>query len=74
MGGNASEWVADFYQADYYAVSPASDPTGPATGTTRVRRGGAYAGGDAALETFERTSTGGNQAKPNIGFRCARSL
>ncbi|MFN3749930.1 MAG: formylglycine-generating enzyme family protein [Thiobacillus sp.] len=42
MLGNAWEWVADRYQPDYYAQSPADDPPGPATGERRVRRGGSY--------------------------------
>lgn len=42
MHGNAWEWVSDWYGSDYYARSPATDPTGPATGDVRVRRGGSW--------------------------------
>lgn len=42
MGGNVHEWTADYYASDYYAVSPAQDPTGPATGTLRVVRGASW--------------------------------
>jgi formylglycine-generating enzyme required for sulfatase activity len=38
--GNAMEWVADWYGAEYYASSPLWDPTGPATGTLHIARGG----------------------------------
>jgi formylglycine-generating enzyme required for sulfatase activity len=31
--GNVREWVSDFYSERYYAESPTSDPTGPATST-----------------------------------------
>ena len=42
MLGNAWEWTDDWYAEDYYGRSPASDPRGPAEGTVRVRRGGAW--------------------------------
>jgi len=42
MLGNAWEWTGDWYGEDFYARSPASDPTGPAEGNVRVRRGGAW--------------------------------
>lgn len=40
MHGNAWEWVADWYDDDYYASSPVNDPPGPVSGRVRVRRGG----------------------------------
>ncbi|AVO48315.1 DNA recombination protein RecF [Melaminivora suipulveris] len=42
MIGNAWEWTADWHADDYYARSPAIDPTGPADGDVRVRRGGSW--------------------------------
>ncbi|MEZ4672955.1 MAG: SUMF1/EgtB/PvdO family nonheme iron enzyme [Caldilineaceae bacterium] len=42
MAGNVSEWVADWYDENYYEVSPLANPTGPANGVRRVLRGGAY--------------------------------
>jgi formylglycine-generating enzyme required for sulfatase activity len=42
MRGNVSEWVQDWYGPDYYVNSPATDPKGPATGESRVVRGGSY--------------------------------
>jgi formylglycine-generating enzyme required for sulfatase activity len=36
------EWCADWYGYDYYQSSPRKDPTGPATGTIRVVRGGSF--------------------------------
>jgi len=42
MGYNVHEWCADWYDADYYAVSPDGDPRGPAMGTRRASRGGAW--------------------------------
>lgn len=42
MHGNAWEWVADWYDDDYYAKSPVDDPQGPVSGRVRVRRGGSW--------------------------------
>jgi formylglycine-generating enzyme len=42
MVGNVAQWCLDYYDADYYAVSPAENPTGPvsARDNARVMRGG----------------------------------
>lgn len=42
MRGNVAEWVQDFYDANYYSSSPATDPKGPDTGDGRVVRGGSF--------------------------------
>ncbi|TMX44941.1 SUMF1/EgtB/PvdO family nonheme iron enzyme [Vibrio sp. Hep-1b-8] len=40
MTENAEEWVNDWYNKDYYKVSPERDPQGPASGEYKVVRGG----------------------------------
>jgi formylglycine-generating enzyme len=40
--GNASQWVVDWQDADYYKNSPKEDPPGPPGGTLRRGRGGCY--------------------------------
>ena len=45
MAGNVWEWVNDWYQSNYYSVSPGSNPPGPASGTSKVLRGGSFGDG-----------------------------
>ena len=71
MAGNLEEWVADYYQADYYAASPDRNPTGPTTVVNHVRRGGSWAGDADAARTSYRTSSHGSSPDFRAGFRCA---
>jgi hypothetical protein len=34
------EWLADWYDADYYSISPPRNPQRPAAGVRRSSRGG----------------------------------
>jgi sulfatase modifying factor 1 len=42
MVGNVLEWCGDRYDKDYYSASPATDPTGPKSGSSHVVRGGSW--------------------------------
>ena len=42
MSGNVWEFCQDWYGADYYSSSPGTNPSGPASGTARVFRGGSW--------------------------------
>jgi formylglycine-generating enzyme required for sulfatase activity len=49
VSGNVWEWVSDWYASDYYAVSEASDPPGPADGPMRIVRGGSWVNEDVMM-------------------------
>jgi formylglycine-generating enzyme required for sulfatase activity len=42
MHGNVSEWCQDWYNENYYSISPEIDPKGPDRGQSRVIRGGCW--------------------------------
>jgi formylglycine-generating enzyme required for sulfatase activity len=73
MAGNLFEWVNDSYQADYYAVSPASDPPGPEAGDTKVVRGGAWYGVANQMRSADRHNLTPGNTYYDGGFRCAES-
>ncbi|NLX10057.1 MAG: SUMF1/EgtB/PvdO family nonheme iron enzyme [Chloroflexi bacterium] len=75
MAGNAEEWVADWYQSDYYtqqaaSQNPVSDPQGPPSGAQKVLRGGSWDTIPLFLRTVHRRSAAPDQPTASIGFRC----
>jgi eukaryotic-like serine/threonine-protein kinase len=72
MAGNVAEWVADWYDPDYYPVSPASNPAGPETGEFRVIRGGSWFNLQRAMRAAFRLSNYPDLQSDTLGFRCAR--
>jgi len=73
LGDNVHEWCADFYQADYYADSPATNPVGPVDSDRRAARGGSWRHDIKFCRCAARSSLGPDKRFMDFGFRLARS-
>ena len=73
MAGDVWEWVADIYDANYYAASPLANPLGPTSGPYRVIRGGSWDSNGMSLRTSRRSWNDPSSANIYIGFRCGRN-
>jgi sulfatase modifying factor 1 len=74
LGDNVHEWCADWYEADYYAVSPQRNPQGPLAGVRRASRGGSWRHHIKVTRTAARSSIPPELKYADYGFRLARSV
>jgi formylglycine-generating enzyme required for sulfatase activity len=84
MSGNVWEWVADYYQPEYYAISSKKNPQGPKSSfdpdepliVKRVQRGGSYMCADSYCISYRNSARGKGEEDTgtmHCGFRCVVS-
>jgi formylglycine-generating enzyme required for sulfatase activity len=70
MHGNVWEWCSDWYGD--YPSGRVTDPTGPASGSRRVDRGGGWGSGARDCRSADRRGDGPGGRIYSLGFRLAR--
>ena len=73
MSGNVYEWCNDWYDFQYYSSSPSNHPTGPSSGTNRVRRGGCWYFNASYCRSSNRVSSSPGNRFDVLGLRLCLS-
>ena len=71
MSGNVLEWCSDWYSSSYYSSSSQYNPTGPASGSRRVYRGGSWGSSARLCRVSYRDYNGPSYRFYNLGLRLA---
>ena len=74
MLGNVSEWTSDWYNAEWYRMGQRDNPTGPASGTEKVIRGGSFETPINELHAASREGMDPESYSYAVGFRCALGI
>ena len=74
IAANVHEWCADWHDRGYYAVSPARNPRGPATGLRRASRGGSWRHAVTISRCAARSKIDPSFRYTDYGFRTVRAI
>ena len=69
MTGNVWEWTQDWYDENYYKVSPELNPPGVSSGVRRTIRGGSWDYDPRSLRVSDRDGLEPDKRSNNCGFR-----
>lgn len=72
MAGNIWEWASDWFGPDYPMEAASRNPTGPASGETKVLRGGAWSIHQAYTSAASRFRVIPAFRERSVGLRCAQ--
>jgi sulfatase modifying factor 1 len=74
MAGNVWEWTNDWFNTEFHADGPRTNPQGPPSGQAKVMRGGSYMCHDSYCHRYRvsaRSSNTLDSSAGNLGFRVA---
>lgn len=72
MSGNVIEWCNDWYDQNYYKISPSKDPQGPESGGYRSNRGGDWRLQESDCSVFHRIWDAPSSKYKACGLRLAQ--